>query len=165
MAASLHWIRLSVPIQRARSRRYATSEYPELCLFWTACPLLGRFRVPRGDRINRAGLEYQGDFSERTWAHTTFGYRFENENGFVGDVNFGQTHGQRLNNDAYLQQQLTLGRLGIIAGGRFVHNSAFGSTGVPRIALTFQAPGTKSRGSKRPSTEFPRARIISRIRA
>jgi vitamin B12 transporter len=91
------------------------------------------------DRINRVGFEYQGDYSERTWARTTFGYRVENENGFVGDVNFGQTHGQRLNNDGYLQQQLTLGRLSAVAGGRFVHNSAFGNTGIPRIALTFQA--------------------------
>ena len=40
------------------------------------------------DHINRVGFEYQGDYSERTWAHTTFGYRIENENGFVGDVNF-----------------------------------------------------------------------------
>jgi outer membrane cobalamin receptor len=91
------------------------------------------------DRINRIGFEYQGDYSERSWAHTTFGYRVENENGFVGDVNFGQTHGQRLNNDAYVQQQLTWGRLSAVAGGRFVHNSAFGNAGVPRIALTFQA--------------------------
>ncbi len=91
------------------------------------------------DRINRVGFEYQGDYSERTWAHTTFGYRVENENGFVGDVNFGQTHGQRLNDDVYVQQQLTLRRLSVIAGGRFVHNSAFGNTGVPRIALTLQA--------------------------
>jgi vitamin B12 transporter len=91
------------------------------------------------DRINRVGFEYQGDYSERTWAHSTVGYRVENENGFVGDVNFGQTHGQRLNNDVYVQQQITLGRLTAIAGGRFVHNSAFGNTGVPRIALTLQA--------------------------
>jgi vitamin B12 transporter len=91
------------------------------------------------DRINRVGFEYQGDYSERTWAHTTFGYRVENENGFVGDVNFGQTHGQRLNDDVYVQQQLTLGRLSAIAGVRFVHNSAFGNTGVPRVALTLQA--------------------------
>jgi vitamin B12 transporter len=91
------------------------------------------------DRINRVGFEYQGDYSERTWAHTTIGYRVENENGFVGDVEFGQTHGQRLNNDVYLQQQLTLGRLTVIAGGRFIHNSAFGNTGVPRVALTLQA--------------------------
>jgi vitamin B12 transporter len=91
------------------------------------------------DRINRVGFEYQGDYSERSWAHTTFGYRVENENGFVGDVNFGQTHGQRLNNDFYLQQQVTMGRLTAIAGGRFVHNSAYGNTGVPRVALTLLA--------------------------
>jgi outer membrane cobalamin receptor len=91
------------------------------------------------DRINRVGFEYQGDYSERTWAHTTFGYRIENENGFVGDVNYGQTHGQRLNNDLYVQQQLTIGRLTAIAGGRFVHNSAFGNTEVPRVALTLLA--------------------------
>ncbi len=91
------------------------------------------------DRINRLGFEYQGDYSERTWAHTTFGYRVENENGFVGDVNFGQTHGQRLNNDLYIQQQVTVDRLTAIAGGRFVHNSAYGSTGVPRVALTLVA--------------------------
>ncbi|MGB8013546.1 MAG: TonB-dependent receptor [Terriglobales bacterium] len=91
------------------------------------------------DRINRVGFEYQGDYSERNWAHTTVGYRIENENGFVGDVNYGQTHGQRLNNDLYVQQQLTLGRLTAIAGGRFVHNSAFGNAGVPRVALTLSA--------------------------
>jgi vitamin B12 transporter len=91
------------------------------------------------DRINRAGFEYQGDYSERTWAHTTFGYRVENENGYVGDVNYGQTHGQRLNNDLYVNQQLTLGRLTAIAGGRFVHDSAYGNTGVPRVALTLLA--------------------------
>jgi vitamin B12 transporter len=92
------------------------------------------------DRINRAGFEYQGDYSERSWAHTTFGDRVENENGFVGDVDFPpQTHGQRLNNDVYLQQQLNWGRFSVIGGGRFVHNSAFGNTGVPRVALTWQA--------------------------
>jgi outer membrane cobalamin receptor len=92
------------------------------------------------DRINRAGVEYQGDYSERSWAHTTFGYRVENENGFVGDLNFPPpTHGQRLTNDVYLQQQITIGRLEVIAGGRLVHNSAFGNTGVPRVALAWQA--------------------------
>jgi vitamin B12 transporter len=96
------------------------------------------------DHINRAGFEYQGDYSERASsrisAHTTFGYRLENENGFVGDLDYGpQNHGQRLNQDAYVQQELTLSRLGVIAGGRFVHDSAFGNTGVPRVALTLQA--------------------------
>lgn len=98
------------------------------------------FAAHEVDHINRAGFEYQGDYSERSWAHTTFGYRVENENGFVGDVNFPpQTHGQRLNNDAYVQQQVTLGRLSVIAGGRFVHDSAFGNTGLPRVALSLLA--------------------------
>ena len=76
------------------------------------------------------------------WAirHTTFGYRIENENGFIGYPAYPPpTHGQRLNQDAYLQQQFTLGRLSVIAGGRFVHSSAFGNTGVPRVALTVLA--------------------------
>jgi vitamin B12 transporter len=92
------------------------------------------------DHINRGGFEYQGEYSERAWAHTTFGYRLENENGFVGDLDYGaQNHGQRLNQDAYVQQELVLGRLGVIVGGRFVHDSAFGNTGIPRVALTLQA--------------------------
>jgi outer membrane cobalamin receptor len=91
------------------------------------------------DHIDRAGFEYQGDYSARSWAHTTFGYRLENENGFVGNVDYGaQTHGQRLNNDAYLQQQITWKTLNVIGGGRFIHNSAFGNTGVPRVALAWQ---------------------------
>ncbi len=92
------------------------------------------------DHINRVGFEYQGDYSERTWAHSTFGYRIENENGVVGDLDYPpSTPGQRLNQDAYLQQQITLGRLSAIAGGRFVHSSVFGNTGVPRVALTLLA--------------------------
>jgi vitamin B12 transporter len=92
------------------------------------------------DHVNRAGFEYQGDYLERGWAHTTIGYRFEDENGYLGDVNFPPpTHGQRLNSDVYAQQQVTLGRLTAVGGGRFVHNSDFGNTGVPRVALTLLA--------------------------
>jgi vitamin B12 transporter len=92
------------------------------------------------DHINRAGFEYQGDYSERSWAQTTFGYRVENENGFVGNLAYGdQMHGQRLSNDLYAQQQVTWRRLSMIAGGRFEHNSAFGNIGVPRVAVTWQA--------------------------
>ena len=92
------------------------------------------------DHINRAGFEYQGDYLQRDWARTTFGFRFEDENGFIGDVNFPPaTHGQRVNGDVYAQQQLTLGRLSAIAGARFVHNSEFGNTGVPRVALSLLA--------------------------
>jgi outer membrane receptor protein involved in Fe transport len=86
------------------------------------------------------GVEYQGDYSERTWAHSTFGYRIENENGVISDLDSPPpAPGQRLGQDAYLQQQLTLGRLSAIAGGRFVHSSAYGNTGVPRVALTLLA--------------------------
>jgi outer membrane cobalamin receptor len=89
------------------------------------------------DHINRAGFEYQGDYVERSWTQTTLGYRLENENGFVGDLDFPpQTHGQRLNQDVYGQQQFSLGRLSLVAGARFVHNSAFGNAGVPRVAAT-----------------------------
>ena len=103
-------------------------------------PAFGQFDFPSNeiDRINRAGFEYQGDYSERAWAHTTFGYRVENENGFVGNVG-AQTHGQRLSNDFYVQQQLTWKTLTAIVGGRLVHNSEFGNTGVPRVALGWQA--------------------------
>ncbi len=90
--------------------------------------------------INHVAFEYQGDYSERTGAHTTFGYRIENESAYFGYPAFPPpTHGQRLNQDAYLQQLLTLGRLSVVAGGRFIHSSAFGNTSVPRIALTLQA--------------------------
>jgi vitamin B12 transporter len=93
--------------------------------------------------INRAGFDYQGDYIERSWAHTTIGYEFEDENGSVNDpipADFASGgHGLRLNEAAYAQQALTLGRLSVIAGGRFVHNTTFGNTVVPRVALGFQA--------------------------
>src|SRR5580693_8295740 len=89
------------------------------------------------------GFEYQGDYVERTWAETTIGYEFEDENGSVNDpipADFASGgRGLRLNEAAYGQQALTLGRLSVIAGGRFVHNTTFGNTGVPRVALGFQA--------------------------
>ena len=98
------------------------------------------FATHARDHINRAGFEYQGDYSERSWAHTTFGYRFEDENGVVGDLAYlTATSGFRLNNDAYAQQQIVWGRLSAIAGARFVHDSKFGNVGVPRLALTLVA--------------------------
>jgi outer membrane cobalamin receptor len=93
--------------------------------------------------INRAGFDYQGDYMERTWAETTIGYEFEDENGSVNDpvpaIYSSGGRGLRLNEAAYLQQSLNLGRWNVIAGGRFVHNTTFGNTGVPRVALGFQA--------------------------
>ena len=98
------------------------------------------FPTHASDHINRAGFEYQGTYLERSWAQTTVGYRFEDENGIIGDLDYPpSTHGVRLNDDVYAQQQITWKRLTAIAGGRFVHNGAFGNTGVPRAALTLLA--------------------------
>ena len=73
MAASFHRIRLRLSLQRTESERGSRTG------FLTS-------RRNEVDHINRAGFEYQGDYSEEAWAHTTFGYRVENENGFVGDI-------------------------------------------------------------------------------
>ena len=90
--------------------------------------------------INRAGFDYQGTYQERTWAQTTFGYEFEDENGFIGDLDYPPVaHGLRLNHALYGQQILTLGRLTIVAGVRFQHIGAYGNSGSPRVALTLQA--------------------------
>jgi outer membrane cobalamin receptor len=98
------------------------------------------FPTHASDHINRAGLEYQGDYLEQSWGHTTFGYRFEDENGVIGDLDYPPSvHGVRLNDDVYGQQQITWKRLSAVAGARFIHNGAFGNTGVPRVALTFLA--------------------------
>ena len=83
--------------------------------------------------INQAGFEYQGDYIARSWARTTVGYEFADENGYVSQ------HAQRLNHAVYGEEVLTLKRLSIVAGARFVHNENFGNKGVPRVALTFQA--------------------------
>jgi outer membrane cobalamin receptor len=103
-------------------------------------PTFGQFDFPDNevDNINRAGFEYQGDYSERSWAHTTFGYRIENENGFVGQRG-AQSHGQRLNQDLYGEQSLQIGRLSLVGGGRFAHISSYGNVGVPRVAATLLA--------------------------
>ncbi|MGC2184667.1 MAG: TonB-dependent receptor [Terriglobales bacterium] len=89
--------------------------------------------------INRAGLDYQGDYTERSWAQTTVGYEFEDENGTTGTLPDSLSHGVRLNQAVYGQQLLSLGRLSVVAGARFVHNQSFGDKVVPRVALGFTA--------------------------
>ncbi|MFY9559209.1 MAG: TonB-dependent receptor [Terriglobales bacterium] len=100
-------------------------------------PLYGPFDFPYHTlaTFNRAGIDYQGDYVERAWARTTFGYEFEDENGFFGDV-AAPSHGLQLNHAAFVQQAITWRRLSLVAGVRFVHNETFGNKGVPRIALS-----------------------------
>ena len=89
--------------------------------------------------INRAGFQYQGDYVERSWARTTVGYEFEDENGFSGDpTNPPLTHGLRLTHSVFGQQLLTLKRVSLVLGSRYVHNTTFGNKYVPRAALGIQ---------------------------
>ena len=67
------------------------------------------------------------------------GYEFEDENGTTGSLPDSLSHGVRLNHAVYGQQLLSLGRLSVVAGARFVHNESFGNKVVPRVALGFTA--------------------------
>jgi outer membrane cobalamin receptor len=103
--------------------------------------------------INRAGFLYQGDYVPRSWAQTTFGYEFEDENGrfFTDSKSFNPFFeftqyipAVWLNHAAYVEQHLTRKRLSTIAGVRYVHHETFGNKAVPRVALTFLALKGKS---------------------
>jgi outer membrane cobalamin receptor len=101
--------------------------------FFLDCPFTSGFQ------FNRAGLDYQGEYSPRSWARTTFGYQFEDENGsdLENDAGFIATfHGLRLNHALYVQQILTGARWAVVAGVRFVHNDSFGNKAVPRVAAS-----------------------------
>ena len=129
-------------------------------------PVFGNFDFPFSDyaNINRAGFEYQGEFWAADWAKSAFGYRYENENGFVGDLNIPPlTHALRRNHEVYGQQVLTWKRLSAVVGGRFVHNESFGNKGVPRIAWSYLLlrggdllSGTRVRGSYATGIKEPR---------
>ncbi len=89
--------------------------------------------------VNEAGFDYQGEYEERNWARTVFGYHFVDENGWVGDTVYGSnTHGLRRNHEAFAQQMFTWKRFSLIAAGRFVHNESFGNTALPRVAGSVQ---------------------------
>ena len=103
------------------------------------------------EHANRAGFNYQGDYTPRSWAQTTIGYEFEDENAdfnaqFLTTDDFGNpttgvslTHGLRLNHALFLEQRITRGRLSVVGGIRYVHNASFGDRAVPRAALSFLA--------------------------
>ena len=125
--------------------------------------------------VNRAGFGYQGDYTPLSWAQTTLGYEFEDENGafntafLTTDVNGNPmigpefTRGVRLNHAVYGQQRVTRGRISIVGGARFIHNDSFGNRVVPRIAGTVDVlrggwwlSGTRLRGSYTRGIKEPR---------
>jgi outer membrane cobalamin receptor len=88
--------------------------------------------------VNRAGFDYQGDYSPRNWAHTTLGYEFEDENGssdsqFLGGSS--HTRGVRLNHAVYGEEAIIRGRISLLAGVRYVHTENTGefSTTTPPV--------------------------------
>ncbi len=104
--------------------------------------------------VNRAGFEYQGNYSPRNWARTTFGYQFEDENGSADSqfltADFSQfppvpfigtshTRGLRRNHAVYGEEAVVRGRIALLAGVRYVHNQSFGDRAVPRAALSLLA--------------------------
>ncbi len=103
------------------------------------------------EHVNRAGFSYQGDYTPRSWAQTSVGYQFEDENGNfnsqflttdpLGNPAIGAslTHGLRLNHDLFVQQRITHARFSVVGGLRYVDNPSFGDRAVPRAALTFLA--------------------------
>jgi vitamin B12 transporter len=101
-------------------------------------PINEDFQFQNINNYNRAGLDYQGDYSERSWAMTTLGYEFEDENGATGNPLF-PSHGLRRNHAFFGQQMFTFERLSFIAGGRFIHDESFGNKFVPRASLTVLA--------------------------
>ena len=96
-------------------------------------------------KYNRAGFEYQGQWTPRPWAQTTIGYTFEDENGHITSnfapgtdfASFSNTSGVRFNNYLFAQELLTWKRLAVLAGIGFVNNSSFGNKGVPRASASF----------------------------
>jgi vitamin B12 transporter len=88
--------------------------------------------------VNRVGFDYQGDYAERSWAVSTIGYEFEDQNGTVGNLP-DTSHGLRRNHAVFGQQIVNVERLSLVGGGRFVHNESFGNKFVPRASLTLLA--------------------------
>ncbi len=95
-------------------------------------------------KYNRAGFGYQGQWSPRTWAQTTVGYNFEDENGHITSrfapgtdfASFSDTHGLRFNNYLFAQELLVWKRVSGLVGVGFVNNTSFGSKFVPRVSGT-----------------------------
>jgi len=130
--------------------------------------------------INHFGVRYNGEAWESKQAKTSFGYEFEDENGFVGDLTVVPpvNHGLRLKHNLYGEQLVELGRLTAIVGVRYINTGSrfpggtasgdattYDNRWVPRASLTYllvrgnglftgtRLKGSYSEGIKEPSLE------------
>jgi len=94
-------------------------------------------------RYNRAGFSYQGTWAPRSWALTTIGDTFEDENGNILSTTpppyptYSFTHGVRINNYLFAQENIVWKRITALAGLAWVHNASFGNRAVPRVSGSF----------------------------
>jgi len=89
-------------------------------------------------KYNVAGFSYQGVFTPRPWAQTTF----EDENGYINnnsDFGVTTTHGLRYNNYLFAQQTVIWRRLSVLTGVGYVNNTNFGGKVSPRASATLLA--------------------------
>ena len=136
--ASPHWLH-RVNGFEYNHRRYNTDQVADRTCdspFFLDCPFF------QNDHQNRAGFNYQGEWSPTGWAQSTFGFDWEDENGFVNENFSGAAadiHGHRVNYAGYFEQIITWKRLSATAGVRELHNGSFGNKVVPRVALSLLA--------------------------
>jgi outer membrane cobalamin receptor len=98
-------------------------------------------------RFNTAGFETQTVYTPVAWSQSVFGYRFENETGWLGtdSLSFGfpfntkSPSGLRRNHAVFGEEIVNRNRFSVVAGLRFEHNESFGNKAVPRAALTYLA--------------------------
>ena len=137
IAPSAHW-RHTFSGYEYNHRRYNADPVGGSCddPYYLNCPFFQK------DHQNRAGFQYRSEWTPVAWTRTTFGYDFEDENGFV-DENFSgaaaQIHGLRRNHAGYVEQIIAWKRLTATAGVRALHNESFGNKAVPRVALSLLA--------------------------
>jgi outer membrane cobalamin receptor len=124
------------------------------------------------DHFNRAGVDYQGDITERTWSRSVFGFHFEDENGYISSTytSYGFpgssfTHGLRRNSALFGEQVIDWKRVTVQGGLRWEHNESFGDKAVPRVSASYllrqggewlggtRVRGSYSEGIKEPSFE------------
>ena len=131
LAAPLHRLRLSLPLQRCEPERRSRSREPAL---WSIRFSRSRIRQHQPRRLRIPGRllgthlgphHFRISHRKRKWIRRQL-----------------SAHKPRASASIRMptcNSNSRWGRLSAVAGGRFVHSSVFGNTGVPRVALTLLA--------------------------